>query len=524
MQSLFRRAFGFPIDLRVLSIVRILVAADLMWDWFIRWNIRELIYFGKGLDLDFPWYAWKFSFFHISDNPGFRTFLFGVILLSYFSLLIGYRTRWAAVVSFFGFISLASFNAELSTAEDSLGQMALFWLIVLPSGMHFSVDRLLGRSCRQGIVAPTRISSPWAWSIAFQFAVIYLCTGINKHLVQPNGWPSGTAIWGFVLSPHVGWGLGQLFMQLPGGVLRALCKVIPYQQLVMGILFFVPSRWTRLFAVLGGFALHLGIGTNMWTGDVWFLPICSLCLLIDPDFIDWAIARFRPGRGTGSAHSGAGALQVQSRFVLSSFFMLALVYCQILDIFDQNRKFEVHLPSWIRIPVIADVERAIFRGQHWAMYTSNVVDLTREVYVAESNQGPIDVTSAFEYPWMLSSVLEAPKIRMEYFISNRAPLLHRRIRDSIHARLTRKGCDTYDSYFEIYRRRFEDRFPGLKIQRVHIVFVQKRLPEVGDYASLSQRGDERWFRVNTWTPHGSPLEFDPSLASLLGPLRGSASE
>ena len=482
------------IDLRMLGFVRILTAAELLWDLFIRWNLRDMLYRGTVLSFSDPWYWWHFSLLGLTDDLRFRTFFFGAAALSYLALLVGFRTRASAIASFVLFTSFASFHSEISCAEDSICQSLLFWFCLLPTGSFFSWDRRCAEEAGHSSPLPV-LETPIAALILMQFALMYLATGFNKLHADADVWRSGLSIFEFVSQPRIGWGIGRYFVLLPAALLKSSARALPYLQIVMALLFLLVNSRLRIVAVLLGVILHLGIALTMWTGDVWFYPICGLLLCLSPTQVSSIIQalgiRIRSGRSAPTSSKRPSLGTVIGTAILA--------WCLFVDFFDHNPAFDFRVPGPLRIPVVSHMERMIFRGQHWAMYTGEMPELTEYVLVADTNQGPVDVSSAFMYPWMIERPAP-PKHLFHHFAGDKMPLIHRRIEDSIFSRLG-EGCHVFGPFFDFVKERYEGAFPELKIQRIHWDILTDYTPPIDTKRMASWKPEPLTnMRYATWTP------------------------
>lgn len=120
LKSLERR-YGF--DLRSLALLRIGLALALM---------RNLL--GHGGEVWNGAVGWQLGF--------------AIATVTTLLLLIGYRTRWATLISWVLLVSLPYHQPQIISQTDNLLQTVLFWTLFLPLGSSYSVDQALNLSPR----------------------------------------------------------------------------------------------------------------------------------------------------------------------------------------------------------------------------------------------------------------------------------------------------------------------------------------------------------------------------------------
>lgn len=116
--------------------------------------------------------------------------VFAVTLFSAACLIVGFRTRLAAVLLFIGILSFERRNPFVFNAGDVLVRNLAFYLMLAPSGLALSLDAW--RRARDKVWEfPKR--APWALRlIQVQLSVVYVATVWAK--VRGNDWNDGTAV------------------------------------------------------------------------------------------------------------------------------------------------------------------------------------------------------------------------------------------------------------------------------------------------------------------------------------------
>ncbi len=252
-----------PVSPKPLAATRIAVAAALLADQVLQYlpNL-EFLYGPTGVapagtfdDLARSSWQWPALLFS-SDDPLTVAGLFAFWVASTVALLLGWHTRVSAVLVWVlsnGFILR---NPVVANGGDDVLRIALFLLVISPSGAVWSLDR-------RRSPAVTRIA-PWSLRLfQLQLCVIYLTTGIHKALGEM--WRDGTAMH-YVLNDittvrfsfaEVPW---PLWVTMP----------MTYGALAFELSFVVLVAWsrTRRATLLAGMAFHLAIVAVLEVG--WF--------------------------------------------------------------------------------------------------------------------------------------------------------------------------------------------------------------------------------------------------------------
>jgi len=203
-------------------------------------------------------------------------------------LTIGWRSR---LMSFLAFIIVSSFSWRdplILDGSDLVFRLVPLWLAFTDCGARFSIDAS-ARAARnesprvRGPALPVRI-------LELQIAWIYLATGLEK--LGGKLWPEGLASyyalqlehtfgrsWARPLATNIG------FVPLETwGTLAAEVAFLPLAML--------PSRVTRLIAVVLAFGLHFGILVLMNVGNFPVIMLSALVLFLPAEWIERFVAAF----------------------------------------------------------------------------------------------------------------------------------------------------------------------------------------------------------------------------------------
>ena len=235
----------FAIDTRALAIVRIGLAAILLYEAFFMVLPQPRTAPGLG---------------------GFAADYAGILIIPFAAmLLVGYRTRLATVISWL--LYSIQIRSDLFTADvnvdlgNYLLALFLFWGIFLPLGANLSSD-----ARRNNTSKPVRFLSIGSAAVLIQVFIIYFSAGVTKDMGE---WVSeATALETVLGIPRFSTELGQSLIQFPA-ILAFLSVATITLEIIGTVLLFVPgrtlaSRRTIITTAFVGF--HIGIALLMGIG------------------------------------------------------------------------------------------------------------------------------------------------------------------------------------------------------------------------------------------------------------------
>ncbi|ESA32275.1 httm domain protein [Leptolyngbya sp. Heron Island J] len=251
----------YGLDLRSLALLRVGLAGVMLVDLGWRLGTLTLNYSDQGglprSALGELWLPGYWSIHAWSGAVGWQVVCFAIAALSAFLMLIGYRTRWATLISWLMLISLHNRNPLVIGAADDVLRAMVFWGIFLPLGSCYSVDQALNISPQP---QPKRILTGATLGLMAQQCYIYIASALSPTLSS-----------GAVIATVLAW-VGPLLLWSP--IKTDLCR------LLVVVLF-------MLFHILGAFTLNLGL-----------LPIisCFTWLAFIPSSVwdGWAERAFTP--------------------------------------------------------------------------------------------------------------------------------------------------------------------------------------------------------------------------------------
>lgn len=348
-----RLASTFDIDLRSLAALRISLALLGLWDLVVRSTSLVAHYTDAGtfprvdlLEWFAPWHEWPICIHLVGGSTWSVALVFAVHFAALLALLLGYKSRIAAFVSWLLFASVLSRNPFLSYGGDVFLRLLLFWSFLLPVGGAWSFDRIASR--RQ---APTPTgedaeagdagdalappdspppamagSSSGAWrsvasaGLLVQVCIVLFFAGAPK--AGTTAWSEGVGI-AFALDQEESTrALGWILRDHP-----ALTRLLDYSVLVIeiasSILLLLPSRVLRVFVILVVWGMLAGITATMWVGIFPYLMAASLLVFVPGEVWDACARLVRSGSATSRAleaiaRAAGHAVAVLSRFVAAS--------------------------------------------------------------------------------------------------------------------------------------------------------------------------------------------------------------
>jgi len=278
---------NYSLDIRALSLMRVLISVVLLADLLIRASSLTAHYTGQGV-LPYPeaalafWRNGYFSLFQFSDEFGFVAFLFIFTGIIYACLLLGYRTRIFSVLAWLMLLSIQNRNHAVLQCGDDVLRLVLFWGIFLPWGNFYSVD---AKRYPRMQSETTYFDVPGIAYVLLIFSV-YFFTGTLKDSPE---WDSreGSAYYYALSLDQMTWPLGK--MLLPHiGLLKVLTITAKWLEVLTPFLLFIPFKnaWFRMLAILIFCSFQLAIALTLFVGLFWIINIFSLVGLLSPSFLD----------------------------------------------------------------------------------------------------------------------------------------------------------------------------------------------------------------------------------------------
>ncbi|NUO51532.1 MAG: HTTM domain-containing protein [Polyangiaceae bacterium] len=316
----FLRDRYFTIDPRTAGLFRVALGALLVLDCLRHWVEARLLY---SIDGVFPndKHLWQpssnhlFSVFHAFSTPAEVHVLFALGFICHLALLVGYRSRLAALLSF---VFVTSMDSRITLVENGgyvVVNLATLYAFFLPIEQRFSIDawRASWRANKERTAAELESWVPAPESTRpvitagvavalFNFAMVYFFNVVNK---TGNIWRKGDTVHYVLHIDRMVTGFGVLVREaLPHAVL----VVSDFLVLAVEAIIFMCIVWpfgrklTRPLALVLIFGLHTTLGTMMRLGPFSWFMIGWSTLLILP--IQWSMLRARRERRTSGCELG----------------------------------------------------------------------------------------------------------------------------------------------------------------------------------------------------------------------------
>ena len=276
---------GFKLDLRSLALGRILLGFICFVEFLLVFFRRNLYYSDQGLlprsdlaracDLEV-----LTSLYLLGSWPSIQIGLLILSLLVSLTFLIGYRTRLSSILLWILVVSIQERNPLILIGGDAWLRLTLFWLMFLPLGEHFSMDRR-GSETKDRV---TTIDSIPALGLVLQVCIVYWWAGAAKHGAD---WRQGQALYYVFSDQEFRYGLSQQLLLYPN-LLYWGTLFIPWLEVLAAFCLIFPIK-DQLFRFLGVFslvAMHLSIWMTL---DIYhFSAIAIATLLLLAPSICWS--------------------------------------------------------------------------------------------------------------------------------------------------------------------------------------------------------------------------------------------
>ena len=233
----------FRIDTRSLAAFRIFAGVLILVDILLR--IRSFDFFYTDLGVLPVETAWNlvpsnaFSVFLLSGDPIFTAALFVIHFLVAIQLILGYRTRFAIVVSFLFVVSLDYRNPMVTSYADVIFRHMLFWAMFMPLGARYSIDALRA----DGERPRTYTGLAGAFALV-QMISMYFVNG-NQKLPWTDDWLNGNSM------------VATLNYDSVAFFLASYVREFPFFLQVSGVTWFTLMLGSPVLLVLAGRARYL---------------------------------------------------------------------------------------------------------------------------------------------------------------------------------------------------------------------------------------------------------------------------
>ncbi len=361
MKKLSALAKPFELDYRSLAAFRIALAAMLLFDLAIRFaDIGAFLTDGGVLPREamLQRSTEQFSLHLMTGSWWGQALLLGIHAWFAAMLLVGKRTRLAAVACWTLLISLQARNELILHGGDHYLKVLFLWAIFLPLDGAWSIDTPPKRN--------KTVSSGATFCLLVQMGVVYWCAASLK--TGPEWLRDNSALYYAFSISYFKLPLSEVLLRFPT-FLEWLTRASLWWEWLGPLGFFMPIRFTRvrLFTFVAFFAFHLGIAATLYLGTLPYVFIIPLFVLIPPPA--WKVIEPIGKRGMNRvrgyfemARAAWLPWQRQAARALPALLMVFVGGFQLVSNFETLKKRDF-LPNSLRWMV------ATFRlDQDWGMF------------------------------------------------------------------------------------------------------------------------------------------------------------
>jgi predicted DCC family thiol-disulfide oxidoreductase YuxK len=269
----------FGIDLRTLALFRAALGLVLAVDMCLRMSDARAFYTDAGV-MPRSWLAvfsdpWRLSLYMANGQTWFALTLLGLEALASLALMLGWRTRLAALLCLVLQVSLLNRNVMVLIGGDMLLTCLLFWSLFLPLGARWSVDTALS------LRPPPSEQQHLSWASAgllLQVLSVYFFSAVLKS--GHEWWPDGSAVYYALQLDMYATPIGVWLRQFPQ-LLHGLTYFVWWLELLGPLLALSPlfNRPMRFALMLLFLAMHLGFLLCLALGPFPFISAASLTVL-----------------------------------------------------------------------------------------------------------------------------------------------------------------------------------------------------------------------------------------------------
>jgi len=351
----------FEIDLRTLALFRICMGLLILCDLFNRGLFLKAHYtdFGvlpRAVFLENFSHPFHFSILFANGTFEFILGFFILFAICSFFLLIGFKTRWMALICWFFLCSLQVRNTMVLQGGDVLFRMLLFWNIFLPSGQKWSFDAWVEEIRNPEADKPSTFIGVSVLALKLQLVFMYVFTAILK---SGNTWTDGTASFLALSLDHFRTPFGDLFLGFPE-LLKFLTFSVWYWELLGPLIWFFPfiPQKIRIFGTLAFIFMHQSFGAMLEIGLFHWICSAGLLCFLPSEF--WDLISKKPIEKSNKKLKHFKQKTISSMVCLSFLVFTFLWNMHTLP----GIKFRLN-PRFINFGILTEIE------QKWDMFAPN---------------------------------------------------------------------------------------------------------------------------------------------------------
>lgn len=278
----------FALDARSLAVFRMGLAILILFDLVTRAAHLTLFYTDNGVlprALAFQEFdlQWRISAYFVNGSPQVAWFFFILAGFAGVALLVGFRTRFAAFLSWFMLMSLHVRNPMVLDSGDHILRLLLFWSLFVPLGSCWSLD---AKKKGKGINGSGQFLSVGTFALLAQIVFIYwFSAGLKLGNAE---WRAGEAAYLALNVSQIQTTLSQWALQFPF-FLKALTYATLTLEILGPLMLFCPF-WTapiRMFAIFLFLVMHFGFALFLDLGGFAMVNWVAMLPLLPPAFWQW---------------------------------------------------------------------------------------------------------------------------------------------------------------------------------------------------------------------------------------------
>jgi len=290
MQEKFKRVFS--LDYRSLALLRIGLAIILITDLLGRLLDLKAFYTDSGVlprsvlfDTFGGDYFW--SIHNISGIWQVELIIFIIAIIVAMSLLVGYRTTLATVISWILLVSIQNRNPLIIHAGDTVLRLTIFWAMFLPLGKYMSIDSL---KISSNLNKKTMINGA---SFAYVLSIVsfYIFSALMKTGLP---WHDGTAVYYALQIDQMSTRFGHFVLNFPN-ILSFITYGVLCVELYISLLILSPWKTAilRIVCITIFVIMQIGFGSGLHLGLFPFISIIILFGLLPSLFWDSYVQKFK---------------------------------------------------------------------------------------------------------------------------------------------------------------------------------------------------------------------------------------
>lgn len=305
-----------PTDAATLGLIRILAGAMLLYTHCV-WTFELQSFFGTDgwLSNEFVYryhdstFAWS-HLYSLTQNPTLLWLTHCLALLVFVALMVGWKSRIAAVAAFLLTVSYAHRASGALFGLDQINGFLVMYLMLGPCGDAFSVDNWLRRKKSQSTLPPSTSANVAIRLIQVHLCIVYLFAGLGKLFGE--SWWDGTALWG-AFANHEYQTLDMTWLATSITLVNVLTHVTLFWEVSYAAL--IWNRITRPIMLCLAIPLHLGIAVCMGMVTFGLVMLIANIAFVSPALVRRLVAPFLGSGAESISNSEADPKSSAQKYV-----------------------------------------------------------------------------------------------------------------------------------------------------------------------------------------------------------------